>query len=94
VTAAEPEVLDLIRPDAAMRHLATTLNISETRATALLSTSGIPTRQVFDRTVMHRTDVDAYTRHLAQQARQVPIGGGPDIGYEAERAYRDGQDDQ
>lgn len=92
--AAEPVVLDLIRPDAAMRLLAATLNVSETRATALLSTSGIPTQQIFGRTVMHRADVTAYTRHLAQQTRRVPVGGGPDIGYEAELGYWTEQDDQ
>jgi hypothetical protein len=92
--AAEPEVLDLIRPSEAAQMLATRLQVTEVRASALLSTSGIPTQQMSGRTVMHRADITAYTRHLPQQTRQVPIGGGPAIGYAAERDYQAEQDDQ
>jgi hypothetical protein len=90
---------DLIAIDRAVTVLANELAIPAIDAIPLLILSGIPTFNLAlpggrKRVRVNRADVIAYARHLAKQAQQVPVGGGPDIGYEADRDYRDGQDDR
>lgn len=86
--------LDLIAVHDAVTVLANELAIRPVDAIPLLICSGIPTARINGRARVHRGDVTAYAHHLAQQAKQVPVRGGPQIGHEAEAGYRAEQDDQ
>ncbi|MFB4275813.1 hypothetical protein ACBJ59_11010 [Nonomuraea sp. MTCD27] len=89
-TAASFEFIGVHR---ALAVLADQLAIPTAHAIPLLICSGIPTVRINGRVRLARADVTAYAAHLAQQTRRAPVGGGPHIGYEADREFRDGQDD-